>query len=165
MVLSGFFSLCQDLGVPTSKEKTTFPSQCLPFLGIELDMLAFKARLPMDKITDLITSIETILNARKVKKSTLESLVGKLNFATSVLLGRTFTRQLYDVLATVKNPFHKIRITKAIRSDLSVWIEFLRYFNGVSLFREPPCSPIQIITDALKSRMGGYLGAKWIQIR
>ena len=42
--------LCLELGVPLAPEKTIGPSTIMPYLGIELDSVEFKARLPLDKL-------------------------------------------------------------------------------------------------------------------
>ena len=48
--LSLFISFCDFFGVHIALEKTCGPSTVLSFAGIELDTVAFEARLPHDKI-------------------------------------------------------------------------------------------------------------------
>lgn len=47
-LLSSFFSICKAFGVPLAQEKTVFPSTCLEFLGITIDMVLMEFRLPME---------------------------------------------------------------------------------------------------------------------
>ena len=45
-----FLDLCNELGVPIAQEKTAGPCHVLSLADIELDCLAFEARLPQEKI-------------------------------------------------------------------------------------------------------------------
>lgn len=47
-------------------------------------------------------------------------------------------------------PHHRVRITRAIREDLLIWLQFLDGFNGVSLFfvEEETVWQIQLFSDA-----------------
>ena len=61
----------------------------------------------------------------------LQSLVGILNFATSMIApGHTFLRRLYDLTIGVSNPKFKIKLPRDARADLSVWDLFMQGFNG-----------------------------------
>lgn len=48
--LDRIMAICRDLGVPLATEKLEGPSQCLTFLGLKMDTLACKLRLPADKL-------------------------------------------------------------------------------------------------------------------
>lgn len=48
--LNRILAICRHLGVPLVMKKLEGPSQCLTFLGIEMDTLASKLRLPADKL-------------------------------------------------------------------------------------------------------------------
>ena len=51
--LDRILAICRDLGVLLALEKLEGPSHCLTFLGIEMDTLACKLRLPADKLCRL----------------------------------------------------------------------------------------------------------------
>ena len=65
----------------------------------------------------------------------LQSLIGLLNFACSVVLpGRAFQRRLIDLTIGITCPQHFIRLTRTVKSDICTWLAFLSNFNGSSFF-------------------------------
>ena len=101
--LDRFLSLCTYLGVAMAPEKTVGPENILAFAGIELDTLRMEARLPLDKTTKCKTLISTFLRRKKVTLREIQSLIGLLNFACSVVVpGRAFLRRLIDLTKGVK---------------------------------------------------------------
>lgn len=157
--LQNFENMCASLGIPLSPEKTCGPSTCLPFLGIELDSVVSEARLPTDKIQKCLRKIAEFYHRNKVTLKELQSLVGLLNFACSVVPGRAFLRRLINLMEGVKHPMHHIRITAPVRADLKVWETFLEDFNGKSFFIDETflTSPdLLLFTDAAASL--GYSG-------
>jgi len=64
--LALFLDLCNELGVPIAHEKTAGPCQILTFAAIELDCLAFEARLPQEKLRKCLSAIEHTLSRKKV---------------------------------------------------------------------------------------------------
>ena len=102
--LSIFQSICQDIGIPLAPDKTTTPDTSTIFLGILLDSKKRLAQVPEEKVQIYSTDIaEHIQNGRLTQKQ-LQSLVGKLNFASSVVPARAFLRRLIDKVFSVKKP-------------------------------------------------------------
>ena len=133
--LNAFLSLCDYLGVPIAPEKTLGPFRVLSFAGIELDTMRMEARLPDDKLEKCRTLISTFLRRKKVKLRELQSLIGLLNFACSVVVpGRAFLRRLIDLTKGVQSAHHFIRFNKSVKEDLTIWQSFLHTFNGRSFF-------------------------------
>ncbi len=166
--LEGFLTLCSSLGIPIAQEKTFTPRTTLTFLGIEIDSIMGQVRLPMDKVADLQSTIMALLESNKTTRSTLESLHGKLNFATRVLPGRAFNRRLINLFISLEKPYYKVRLSRAIKYDLEIWHLFLKHFNGVTLFRSPLTAhpgTLNLVTDASKIGYGGVFGSHWIQGR
>ncbi|XP_023930587.1 uncharacterized protein LOC112041495 [Lingula anatina] len=132
--LSKFLDTCNDLGIPMSKEKTTKPATTISFAGIELDSVAYEARLPSDKITNCLSLIEHNRTKKKITLQELQSIIGTLNFCCYIIpSGRAFLRRLIDLTKGITKPHHKIRLNKEARSDLLMWDGFLRNFNGKAL--------------------------------
>lgn len=162
--LKGFLELCDSLGVPMAPEKTVGPASTLSFAGIELDTVASEARLPIDKVESCLHLVLEFLHR---KKATLhESLIGKLNFACSVVVpGRAFLRRLIDLTVGLRHPKHFARLTKEVKLDLLVWKEFLLQFNGKSFFLEElweQSSPLQLYTDSSGTLgFGAIFGSDW----
>ena len=89
-----------ELGVPIEPSKLEGPSQCLSFLGIEVDMVTLQLRLPQEKVLKLCEKLQSCIHSRSLTKRDLQSLVGMLQFATKVVRpGRPFLRRLAIQLA------------------------------------------------------------------
>lgn len=84
--LSLLVDLCSYLGVPIAPEKTCGPSATLCFTGIEVDSVFFEARLPVEKITECLSSISNFLKRKKVTLKEIQSLTGFLNFGFTVVV-------------------------------------------------------------------------------
>ena len=114
-------------------EKTVGPLPILSFAGIELHTQLQLARLPKDKLDKCTDLISNLFRRKKVTLVELQSLIGLLNFACSVIIsGRAF--RLMDLTIGVKAAHHRIRLTSQEKEDLRVWLEFLNNFNGKSFF-------------------------------
>ncbi|VDI66828.1 Hypothetical predicted protein [Mytilus galloprovincialis] len=102
--LKAFVNLCEDLGVPLSAEKTELPSQVMDFVGITLDVIKQEARLPPDKITKCRHLLEKFSHMKRCTLKELQSLIGVLNFACSVIQpGRAFLRRMINLTMTVSD--------------------------------------------------------------
>ena len=77
MVLDTF----QELGVPVAENKLVGPSTCITFLGIEIDSVRMKLRLPEDKLERVKTLVAEWRGRRSCRKRELESLIGHLSHA------------------------------------------------------------------------------------
>ena len=126
-----------DLGLPVAENKLEGPGTCLTFLGIELDAVRLKMRLPREKLLDLQQTMQSWLGRRTCRKKEMESLVGKLSHASKVIQpGKTFLRQLFEVVGGARKSFHHIRLNAATRSDIAWWATFAQAWNGISLIKE-----------------------------
>ena len=166
--LDALLALFGELGVPIAHEKTTIPSQIVTFLGIELDTNAFQARLPIEKLIEYRGLLKKYTKDTRIKKRDLDSLIGKLSFAASVIPARAFLRRLINLSCTTKIPYHYIKIQQWVFADISTWLEFMEKYNGVTFFRHPrqiPSNEINLISDASKLGFGAAFGSHWIQER
>lgn len=134
-----FLDTCQYLGIPMAPEKSIGPLTTLSFAGIELDSKLQVARLPQDKLKKCHELLSDFLHRKKVTLKELQSLIGLLNFACSVIIpGRAFLRRLIDLTIGYKAPHHYVRLTCTVKDDLKVWVNFLHNFNGKSFFYGGP---------------------------
>lgn len=161
-----FLALCKYLGIPIAPEKTCGPATVLSFAGIELDSIKSEARLPTDKIEKCVHSISGFLRRKKVTLKELQSLIGLLNFACSVVTpGRAFLRRLIDLTRGAARPHHFIRLRYEAKEDLKVWLSFLSSYNGKSFFiDETWCNStkLNLFTDASGSiGFGAIFGSDW----
>ena len=164
--LDRFLNLCATLGIPIASEKTCGPATTLTFAGIELDSIKSQARLPADKLAKCVDTIASFLNRKKVTLKDLQSLIGLLNFACSVIVpGRAFLRRLIDLTQGIQNPRHFIRLRQAVKEDLKIWQTFLSSFNGISFFLDETwcnSNKLNLFTDASGSiGFGAIFGTEW----
>ena len=161
-----FLSLCTHLGIPIAPEKTCGPATSMSFAGIELDSIRWEAHLPLDKIEKCISLISEFCRRKKVTLKEIQSLVGLLNFACSVIRpGRAFLRRLIDLTVGVHMPNHYIRLNREVKEDLNLWLSFLSNFNGKSFFLEDTwlnSSKLNLFTDASGALgFGAIFGSHW----
>ena len=166
--LNKFLSICKDINIPISAKKTVAPTQCINFLGFEIDTLAETIRLPEDKLTRAKNEILILLGKSKCTLRELQSLLGLLQFTCKVIVpGRAFLGNLYTLTSGCSRPFHRIRLSINAKKDLKIWLEFLESFNGVSLYREILflTPSIHIFTDAAKSLgHGAVFKNQWFSV-
>lgn len=136
------------LGVPVALNKTEGPSTALTFLGIYVDCHHFELRLPAEKLTRLQDMVQTWAGRRSCTRKELESLIGHLVHAATVIpQGRVFLRQLFALLSLDRAHHHYLRLNAGTRADLEWWKVFLCEWNGTSFF--PTTIPsIEVVSDA-----------------
>ncbi|VDI00834.1 Hypothetical predicted protein [Mytilus galloprovincialis] len=167
VALNTFLTLSKTLGVPIKDEKTQLPTTCITIYGIEIDSRAMVARLPKDKIAKILG----LLNIFKVKKKVilreLQSLLGLLNFACSVVVpGRAFLRRLFDLTIGHSCPHYRITLNSEARADLRAWFDFVSNYNGKSCFlfqKWVSSESLKLYSDAAGVH-GGYaavFGSTW----
>ncbi len=98
----------------------------------------------------------------------LESLLGHLSHAASIVRpGRTFLRQLFNLMHSVRDPGHYVRLNAGARADLAWWRCFLQNWNGSSFFPQP--QPLFHVYSDASGTFGcgafvgglGWFQAKW----
>ena len=170
-----FLQVCSTINFPVSLEKTVWASTCITFLGLLINTKTATVSIPLEKIEKTILAIKNFLRIgrKKVKVIEVQRLTGLLNFvAVAVVLGRAFTRRLYSLLRgnkTILKPNHHICLTKEIRSDLNVWLQFLdhpsafaRQFMDFSTVLT--ATDIDFFTDATRNPYlgcGGHCEKEW----
>ena len=164
--LNIFLEFCSYLGVPIAPEKTCGPATTLSFVGIELDTVVKEARLSQDKLDKCVTTILELQHRKKVTLRELQSLIGPLNFACSVVQpGRAFLRRLIDLTIGIQSPSHKIRLNQEVKKDLDLWLKFWEDFNGKSFFLDDnwlSSSKLNLYTDASGAHsFGAVFGSHW----
>ena len=133
------------LGVPLAPDKIVGPTTKLTYLRIEIDSSIGIISLPLDKFTELQSTITLWVTRRKCTKRELLSLIGSLSFAAKVVKpGRIFLRRLIDLSKSVKELHYHILLNAEARKDITWWSEFIGQWNGTSLMQSPP-----VVADAL----------------
>lgn len=143
------------------------PYTTLQFAGMTLDSVIMVAYLPIEKLQKYRDLPSEFLRKRSVTLLDLQSLIGLLNFACSVIVPRrAFLRRLIDLTKGITRPTHHICLTVNAKNGMLVWLQCLDSFNGKSFFLsdvwERP-STLELYTDSADS--GGYgtvFGKDWL---
>jgi hypothetical protein len=159
-------SLCDHLGIPLA-DKTVHPTTRLTFLGFILDSEDLTISLPEEKKSEYISEIEKVSTLHAVKKKRLESLIGKLMHATTVIpIGRAFFRSLIAKSSAAPLPTSWISLARDERLNLSWWVNLLSDWNGISLMRFCgwlPLADFELSSDAaLTIGLGIVNGNDWV---
>ena len=126
--------LLRELGFSIAWEKVEGPAQRITFLGVEIDTIRDLLVLPEKKLSEFESLVNDMLQRQRVCLKQLQSLAGKLNWASSVVRGgRIYLRRILDMMKPLRRSHHKLRISKGMRADLEWWSTFLRIFNGKSV--------------------------------
>ena len=168
-IMNHFESLCQELGVPLSREKTEGPTTCLSFLGLGINTATQTIFIPEDKIFALSHAIKQLIGRKKATLKELQSLLGSLAFVVKALpAGRAFCRRVYATIAGLNKPHHIVRISKEIKYDLEMWLTFLGRFNGTTPFPSAHWEEnetLQFFSDSSGAHGGGVIfGKVWAYI-
>ena len=130
--LNSAITVCENLGFPVAPKKVEGPSTVLTFLGIEIDSTAQELRLPQPKLMRLKVVLAAWLGRRNATKRDLQSLIGLLNHAATVVPpGRIFVRQIIE---TMKIPFQRVRLNAHCKADIAWWSSFVTNWNGIRMF-------------------------------
>ena len=103
----------QDWGIPLHPDKLESASTILTVLGIELDSLLLKARLPQEKFDRIYTLLVSWSQKRHCTRKELEPLIGNLQHACKVVpSGRTFLHRMINLLSAFSRENHPIRLNR-----------------------------------------------------
>ena len=117
---------CHELSALVSDDKVEGPSSCLVVLGIEVDTVHWVMRLPDAKVQEYQQSINEWTAHRAVILRDLDSLLGKLFFASRIVRqGRTFLRRLVDLRSRVSRTIRTFRVDDGAYADILWWQYFL----------------------------------------
>ncbi|XP_060583687.1 uncharacterized protein LOC132739884 isoform X1 [Ruditapes philippinarum] len=174
--LRTFKDTMSELGVPLAEDKTEGPTEVLTFLGLELDTNQMCVRIPELKVLEVTKKIQECLSNKKTTLKKMQSLIGSLNFCCrAVIVGRPFIRRLINSICGLNKPHHHIRVKEDICLDLTMWLHFLKQFNGVSVFHDRfwvSNEDVQLFSDSAGGKnlgfgvyfQGHWCHAKWPEV-
>ena len=123
---SMLITILRSLGFGIAWNKVIDPTQCLTFLGIEINTVLGTLSLNHEKREKLIAFLEAHLKRKRLSQKQLQRLAGKLSWAASVIpWGRLHIRSLFTHLSALHSPNHKC-LTATIAKDLHWWLLCLR---------------------------------------
>ena len=158
-------SILRTLGFHINYNKVEGPTKQLVFLGIQLCTNSMTMALPNDKIDDLKHTLNTLMRSKKVSKRFLQSVAGKLQYATQCIYGGKFhLRRILETMNTLNSPWHRTRVTLDMKADAAWWLQFMQYFNGKTCMVENrPSEPV--CTDACNEAAGAFYGGECVYAR
>ena len=139
-LIESFLSLCNEIGVPVSLEKTEWGSARVVFLGILLDGESMTLNVPVEKRDRAIKLLLEFIDRKKTTVKQLQALCGFLNFlGKAIFPGRMFTRRMYAKYSDVVKfngeakpctsklkQYHHVRLDSEFKRDCEVWLQFLQ---------------------------------------
>ena len=130
----------------------------LIFVGTIIDTIKGELRLPADKLRRLMGEVEELLEKKWCTRRELESLIGTLQHACSVIRpGRSLLRRATALLSVAKKPRHHIRLNKKFKSDMMWWKVFGQHWNGISVLIEDCLPEVTVTSDASDSWGSGCI--------
>ena len=159
----GLVGILRRIGFYVSLQKLTPPSRINRFLGIDIDSVVMELRLPVDKLEKLVNQLKLYLKRKKATRLELEGLGGVLAHCCKVVHGgRTFSRRVYDLIASAKKAAHKVRLNDEFRKDLCWWLEFASKFNGKAKIIPSTEPVLSVYSDSSKFGFGALHGDDWV---
>lgn len=156
-------AILRRLGFFVSYKKVVSPTTRIRFLGIIIDAPSLELSLPMDKLRKLRTILESFEGRRKANKKELERLGGLLAHCAKVIKGgRTFSRRIYELMGSLKKPYHRVRLNKGVQEDISWWKEFAARFNGKACILGRSVQTMSVYSDASGWGLAAIHGEDWI---
>lgn len=160
--LNMLLQVLRSLGFWINYHKVEGPSQKLTFLGITIDTVAMTLELPQEKLMDLKQTLSNMIAKKKTTKRKLQSLAGKLNWATQCIYGGRFhLRRIIDCISKLDRPWHRTRVTVDIKLDCEWWLKFMNVFNGSTpIIDNRKGIPVSI--DACPKATGAFFIHDWV---
>lgn len=121
--------------------------------------------MPEEKLQRIRSSVREWAGKKACKRKELESLLGYLQHAATVVRpGRTFVRRIIELLSSTRAKDRWIRLNADVRADLYWWLLYTEKWNGVSMMPRSEWPKIVIETDASGSwGCGARWGSWWLQ--
>ena len=156
----------QSLGFTINWDKVVEPSQCVTFLGVEINSITQTLSLPMDKLLELKSLLTLWEGVKKTTKHMLQQLIGKLNWAARCVKGgRTFMRRLISAMCSLKRKHYHIRLSVEARADITWWVRFLSVFNGtVHFVKSLPVPAAYLTSDACTTGGAAVFKNDWFYV-
>ena len=158
---NALIGLLRELGFMIAWNKVCDPCQKLTFLGISIDTRRGTLSLEHAKVQELQGHIRSVQGKHRVTKRQLESIAGRLAWASNVIpWGSTHLRHMYNLIAMLKHPPHKCR-TAEFQEDLCWWQRWLSLGNNTHFWWDTR-PVITAVTDASSRGGGAFCLSDWV---
>ena len=118
---------------------------------------------PESKLQGINKAINQVLTTAVVSKQQLQSLAGKLQFASLCIRpGRIFISRIYDDAIEQAPDFGAFRLPSEVRLDIEWWKKYMEGYNGVSImWMQNVDQIIAFSSDACLTGLGGICGTEY----
>ena len=159
--------LLRSLGFMINWNKVIDPVQQIVFLGIQFDSVIMNISFPNDKLLETMELLRDFQARTRASKKQLQRLAGKLNWASRVIRGgRTYLRRVLNLQNSVKNPYHKVKLSTEFLKDIQWWLSFMSHFNGKPMVSKPTRGEVYVDACNLAAGIayqGDWAYALWAQ--
>ena len=140
----------------TDKSKL-YPSQCVKWLGFEIDLEKGCIAVPQDKIVKLKAYLANALASKELPARTIASITGRIISLGLAIgpLARLRTRALYAVLDSRRSWLDVLTLSEEARDEVVFWFSSLEHYDRQPIWRAPSAMRI-VYSDASDSGFGGY---------
>ena len=149
-------NLIKKLGLVISEEKLFAPQNCIPCLGIDVNIQTGIISIPRAKLTEIVALCKAWSKKNRAYKRELQSLIGSLLYIHKcVRPARLFVNR---ILATLREAPENgtFSLSQDFHRDVSWFNAFLPDFNGRVYFDKHSKPPINnLFVDASLSGVGG----------
>ena len=151
-------AMLKSLGILESEAKATPPCTEMVFLGICLNSVNQTLSISQDRVREIVCLTDKWLQKSSASLKELQSLIGVLSFAASVVReGRLFFSRLLTLLKSCPKD-KPITLSDDAKKDILWWNKFCAEFNGIEAIPSDIWSkPDEIFsTDACLTGVGGW---------
>lgn len=141
-----FKELTNYLGLQLSIHKCTEPATRVEWLGYYIDTEEMIVSIPPYKLQEVVDECRTWFNKKRVTKTMVQSLVGRLShIANCVLLGRKFLARMLGTLRAFQDK-KWTTIDKDFIKDVRWFYQYATSSNGVNLY-SPSLTTVAVECD------------------
>lgn len=149
-----FKNLASYLGLQLAPHKCLEPATQVEWLGYCIDTENMTISIPQDKLQEVVEECGTWLNKKRVTKTMVQSLVGRLSHvANCVTPGRKFLARMLGTLRAFKNK-KWTTIDEEFIKDVRWFYHYATSSNGITLY-SPTLPTVIIECDASLQGAGG----------
>ena len=139
-----------EFGLALSLPKFEGPLQRIEFLGIIVDSIKETLEISEERKLELLGLLQAFGKRQTASVQRLQSLLGKLAFAATVLPGaKPFLRRVID---TIGGQAHgKLQLEAGFKEECRYWRDHVETWNGTAKWRAPTATPFVFASDASTS--------------
>ena len=155
-------NLLEFFGFEEAADKAVPPTTQMEWLGISFNTVEWTMALKPGKLEELLDWLPKLLCLRRVKKVTLQKILGNLVWASAVVrAGVIFFNRLLVLLRKLSRSNHSIYFSMEAKKDVAWWLATLHEFKGKTPIPPSVWTPLDsFYTDASLDGFGMVWGKR-----